>query len=94
MSGNKENALDGEVLPWQRLVTAGHVWVARLNAIQWIGPMLLVAVVTSIYFDIRAARTGAAQSYGRHKAHRNSQGADHENPTVQDLLPRFQVRYR
>lgn len=62
MAENKTADIQIGVLPWQRLMTKGHVWVARLNAIRWIGPALLVAALASIYYDVKSATTGAAQS--------------------------------
>lgn len=59
---NKTGLPEVMPLPWQRLVTTGHVWVARLNAVQWIGLVLVALVVVSGWLDYKAATAGAAKS--------------------------------
>ena len=55
-------------LGWQRYVTPGHVWVARLNTLTWIGAVALFALSASAAWDVYdntlglAKRLSAAQS--------------------------------
>lgn len=51
----KTEALSVEPVPWRRLVSPGHVWVARLNTLTWLGGGLLVIVLLLGWLDYRAA---------------------------------------
>lgn len=37
---------------WRKLLTPGHVWVARLNATRWVGGVLLAGLVGAVTLDV------------------------------------------
>ncbi|WP_176317924.1 hypothetical protein [Burkholderia vietnamiensis] len=47
---------------WRRLVTPGHVWVARLNAATWVGALVAFLFAASLVWVIYGNTTGLAKA--------------------------------
>lgn len=45
-------------MEWRRLVTDGYVWVARLNALTWLGVLVMGLFAVSLVRDIHGNTTG------------------------------------
>ena len=46
---------------WRKLVTPGHVWVARLNAFTWVGVVIMLLFALSLVRDIHGNTVGLAE---------------------------------
>ena len=47
---------------WRRLVTPGHVWVARLNAATWVGALVAFLFAVSLVWTIYGNTVGLAKA--------------------------------
>ena len=52
-------------MEWKKLVTPGYVWVARLNAITWVGLLFMACFAGSLVRDIHGNTAGLAQALAK-----------------------------